>query len=662
MGEQADENRQSAAGSDESAQFARDAAISARDTTVEAKDETLSARDLARKWATEEEDTPVQDEEFSALHWAKVAERLAGTITNGMYFVGAWDLSDGFPPEPDGPGVPWYRITNNDVSAVMPVSAALEKIARKSNKGSQLIWDPIQKEWFVIDTSDEVWLVNGKNGSVVLNSEDVGALPDTGGRLSGNLHIPDKGKGIYLTDKIVVRSGGGSDGLLLLGGSEATEARFLMERLTLTNDFNQRGHSVYHEGFRPSPADIGALGDTGNQELTGAIYPKVPEGSADNDPSSWSDGYSLSAATGSAGYAAYGTLINSRTGAGRSLQILGYPDSGTPKLRFRVADPDDGSWLPHAEIYSSQNKPTATDVGLGNVDNFKQVRQYGNNRIQAASSFIIDGNETAGDEENVLGVLRLTLSNEAGYGSIGTVFFQAGHAQSVSTANNGAMVFGGYWGGFLHEANFKLLDAKKLTVQISGSSTRHPVYHEGNKPTPADIGAVAASEGEVARYLNVTGTDRQYRISSSSVDYSGEFVVTTNGVFIRKRNPDGSDSRSIGIRPDGSAAAYDGAWRKIYHENFKPTAADVGARPDSWYPAWNDVTGKPSTYPPSTHTHDYVPNSRTVNGKSLSSDISLTAANVGAEPTLATDRKRKITISTSDPSGGSDGDIWFKVE
>ena len=30
------------------------------------------------------------------------------------------------------------------------------------------------------------------------------------------------------------------------------------------------------------------------------------------------------------------------------------------------------------------------------------------------------------------------------------------------------------------------------------------------------------------------------------------------------------------------------------------------------------------------------------------------------EPVLSADRKRKITISTSDPSGGSDGDIWIK--
>ncbi len=44
------------------------------------------------------------------------------------------------------------------------------------------------------------------------------------------------------------------------------------------------------------------------------------------------------------------------------------------------------------------------------------------------------------------------------------------------------------------------------------------------------------------------------------------------------------------------------------------------------------------------------------------SDFSLTTHNHSGtyEPVLATDRKRKITVSTSDPSGGSDGDIWIK--
>jgi hypothetical protein len=36
------------------------------------------------------------------------------------------------------------------------------------------------------------------------------------------------------------------------------------------------------------------------------------------------------------------------------------------------------------------------------------------------------------------------------------------------------------------------------------------------------------------------------------------------------------------------------------------TAADVGALADNYAPTWGDVTGKPSTYPPSSHSHSYA--------------------------------------------------------
>lgn len=45
---------------------------------------------------------------------------------------------------------------------------------------------------------------------------------------------------------------------------------------------------------------------------------------------------------------------------------------------------------------------------------------------------------------------------------------------------------------------------------------------------------------------------------------------------------------------------------------------------------------------------------------SIAKTSGLQAALDGKEPTVDADRKRKITISTADPSGGSDGDIWFK--
>ena len=87
---------------------------------------------------------------------------------------------------------------------------------------------------------------------------------------------------------------------------------------------------------------------------------------------------------------------------------------------------------------------------------------------------------------------------------------------------------------------------------------------------------------------------------------------------------------------------------KALSSNISINAADVGARADNWVPAWGDVTGKPVTFAPiigsgasdamagntvipsTAGDVGAVPVARTVNGKALSSNISLNAADVGA--------------------------------
>ena len=81
---------------------------------------------------------------------------------------------------------------------------------------------------------------------------------------------------------------------------------------------------------------------------------------------------------------------------------------------------------------------------------------------------------------------------------------------------------------------------------------------------------------------------------------------------------------------------------KALSSNISLTAADVGARPSSWVPSISDlgvtataaelnyVDGVTSNI--QTQLNAKVPTSRTVNGKALSSNISLTAADVGAMP------------------------------
>ena len=76
------------------------------------------------------------------------------------------------------------------------------------------------------------------------------------------------------------------------------------------------------------------------------------------------------------------------------------------------------------------------------------------------------------------------------------------------------------------------------------------------------------------------------------------------------------------------------------------TAADVGARPNTWTPSAADVGA--------------VPTSRTVNGKALSGDISLTASDVGASASGHKHTKAEITdFPTSMPA--SDVYSWAKA-
>ena len=943
--EEADAHRIAAKASADSASSANQSAIAARDRSVEAETASELARDLARQWATEAEETPIEDGEYSALHWAKVAERIAGNLTNGMYFSGSWDLAEGFPPEPDEELAPWYRITNSDIESIKPPDTALEKLASQSNKGDQLVWDPIKKEWFVIDTSDEVWLVNGKRGEVVLNAHDVGAyktqeidnlvratpafpvslldtnintltgenpgiyyqhansgsIPENGypseragvlqvykdsangkrgcfqqytehrsGNSGGIVYIrwysasgeiwsdwekiyttkdkpspddigaspagyglgqsslesidsvdgliedntgtgwfrattdtpgnPTGGSGYAILHMaynsasshfiqlafrqssladLYVRSHNSSEltdwfqfyttrfkptpsdiGALgnsgnqtissgsltvtdLYGrltqksgyqklyrysesehGSPDFENGFLQSYVTFTEiegactwlfqvrsdelgsstpqipiELSLGGRRVYHQGYKPSPSDIGALADTGDQELTGALYPKVSEGSADNDPSSWASGYSLSAATGNGGYSANGTLKTNRAGAGRTSQMLAYPDSGISKLRFRVGDPEDDDWLPWAEAYSTQNKPTAADVGA--------VSLSGSQSISNCTSFTLQGGT---DYSRI----RLTNTNSNYGDDQGIAYLQAGFAEDSSGAQPGALRLTGWYGGFLKDCSIYIEEADALKVSVSGS-WQH-VYHTGYKPSASDVGAIPNTNDRLSSSFNIDDLYKEngvYECTQNNMD-DPPLVGSWDATLLVLAGPNQTDQwlcpgdGSLFHRVDDGDPVTGKKWhewRRIYSTRYPPTAAEVGAagltdtnifteyvsinpststsfrafrvyRDDSSGVSHQADYGSGLTKATITYRQDgtekaylslgenslIVRYGNSGNGRKVFTEYDPpTASDVGAEPTLATDRKRKITISTSDPSGGSDGDIWFKV-
>ena len=100
-------------------------------------------------------------------------------------------------------------------------------------------------------------------------------------------------------------------------------------------------------------------------------------------------------------------------------------------------------------------------------------------------------------------------------------------------------------------------------------------------------------------------------------------------------------------------------------ETYPPTAHTHGwgaifGKPATFPPdphthSWGSLTGRPDTYPPTAHRHkwselDEKPDVA-VNGQSANFE----GLTVGGQ------RVPRITVSTSPPSGGQDGDIWFVV-
>ena len=101
-------------------------------------------------------------------------------------------------------------------------------------------------------------------------------------------------------------------------------------------------------------------------------------------------------------------------------------------------------------------------------------------------------------------------------------------------------------------------------------------------------------------------------------------------------------SNSLAFVQNADTNAYlEGELAKKYSPTNKPTAADIGARPSTWTPSASDVGA--------------VPTSRTVNGKALSSNISLTASDVGAAESSHNHSASNITSGTLPVARGGTG-------
>lgn len=111
-----------------------------------------------------------------------------------------------------------------------------------------------------------------------------------------------------------------------------------------------------------------------------------------------------------------------------------------------------------------------------------------------------------------------------------------------------------------HTHSYLPLSGGNLTGELTINSNK--VYHAGNKPTASEIGAAAASHNHNSS--NITALTGYSKPTSTSA------LATTDTL-----------NAALGKLEKGLESKKDA----------------------SWTPAWSDITGKPSTFNPATHTH-----------------------------------------------------------
>ncbi|CAL9986660.1 tail protein [Vibrio phage D81] len=268
------------------------------------------------------------------------------------------------------------------------------------------------------------------------------------------------------------------------------------------------------------------------------------------------------------------------------------------------------------------------------------------------------------------------------------------------------------------------------------------VYHEGHKPTAADVGAYSRTESNtyyapkththrLAQISDIATQTPEYATSLGSTDLNDLKSPSNAGFYYQSGNANATVARHYPLNAAGSLLVqkaagitqtyihyFDGRmwvrsfyngnwsdWAQMYDTRRKPDAAAVGALPISGgtvkgnMGASNEVRGKLGRFSSDSASSQLVlkrttassnvgirfetndinnfaylsmrPDGNLALGKNLNSASNPvlytaankpTAADVGAEPTLDALRKRKITVGTGTPSGGSDGDIYLQYK
>lgn len=177
--------------------------------------------------------------EVGAKEWYDKSKELYDDLKEGQVYRGTWDPTTNAWPNPEGTNSVW------DVS--LPAGTGTHDFGGYTwRSGDRLLYVAATSAWDQLSTGSGVDSVNGKTGAVTITLDELGGLPSAGNPyIHGNLTV---------------------SGNLTVQGNEIEFAN-----LNVLGDLSEKGHRVYSSGYKPTPADIGAVGLTGAQTMTGQL-------------------------------------------------------------------------------------------------------------------------------------------------------------------------------------------------------------------------------------------------------------------------------------------------------------------------------------------------------------------------------------------------------
>lgn len=470
--------------------------LTARDEAVAARNEAVpaAAQATAAAAAALVSQNAARASELDAEDAATRAENAAIVVAGGMVDGGPVSLASGvYPPPKQSGGQPISTIWRVTVGGT--VSGVVYKA------GDTLVYSVALTDYYKIDSTDEVASVNGKTGIVVLNATDVNALPITGGVLLGPVGFNDGSQ----IEPMVDTSAGVNYGIKMVGSEEAmitaaadiglcsniTEydgalskvdvskpsaiifvngnygIRLYMSDAGATSPF-QHSLPIYHEGD-PQPLNPNTIFN-----LTGGTISSQDAGAFGKGLVMAGNEYATISGSKEASM-----MINVRRSGGSFLK------TDVSKAAYMLAVTLAGAVL----TYWAPGSVTPVNYNL---------YHEGNPQTQFNTRILFNS-------DGLLGSLAPGAGGGAG------VYLEAAQALVFGSRNGSSTGYNVKWTtgtaakAYSGEVSYIFeVNASGLTLRHSPAGNASPtvnswqVFHEGNPPTPAQVGAISANDGQIS--------------------------------------------------------------------------------------------------------------------------------------------------------------------